>query len=106
MFFNARKKKTGRPGWFGDVMVAYTSLHHQVDQAFPIFSHALKNLGRSGYEAKITHLHKKIHNYALCKRNLCFESLESSLLIILRECVGICGFHFHFIALNIFLPLL
>ena len=67
MFFNMREK-SGRTDQFGDVMMIYlppfvqtvaemvadtSTLHHQIDQAFPIFSRALKNMGRPGYEASL-----------------------------------------------------
>ena len=67
MHTECTREKSGRPGRFGDVMMTFlppfaqnvaemvaviSSLHHQIDQAFPIFlACALKNMGRPGYEA-------------------------------------------------------
>ena len=35
--FQRTREKSGRPGLFGDVMMYMPPLHHQIDQAFPIF---------------------------------------------------------------------
>ena len=61
---HARKERTGRPGWFGDVMMTYlppflktvaemvADMYHQINQAFPNFLACEdENIGRPRYEA-------------------------------------------------------
>ena len=60
--FQCMREKLGRPGQFGDVMMTYlppflpwfiemvpdiSSLHHQIDQAFPIFLACVEKHGKA-----------------------------------------------------------